>query len=831
MNRTKRFLLVSASVIVILLLVSNWVSPVQADKTKISTPIVAGTPSAQVDNPEMIDSKVPEGIKNTIQAYFELRYRLLSVSVPTDIQQDVFGELVSNRDDAKDFLVTETAKLAVERKWHELNKQRYAKYEYSLKYENIVVDTSAQTTVVSLAEFFEIVCERAMENSPQNPSSCATGALSHEITLRNEQGQWKIISDIYWDSWWYTFRKPGLSTDKILHNINIAMDMKASPMTILHNTSATMDFSCNLGSDDSAHPYERDAAVLYAQTHVYKDNGEYNPYYPDYNVEGEEWGDCTNFVSQAIYEDGDASMSIPNPLPTRTTGGQYQWYLLNGMQRASAWNDVGALHDFLVLPASWKEGPEGCEMTFENDEEFAERLAQIQVGDVIQYEKDSHLPGGDAAWDHSVIVVGRDENGVVQVASHSPDFREQNYDWTSYNDIRLIHIERSDGNLPIKTFIAVAGDDENTRDCDGYFLGNEVYLGKCDDGESITSGFRFNNVQIPQDATIKYAFITFSVDGTYTSPIKLKIYGEASGNSEPFTVSNPLANRPTTSSSAIWDVTEQWDLTDNHAGTASKYSFTTPQLASVLQEIVSHQNGWASGNSLSIIIKDNGSTTHRRVIAFERASWDPKLSPARLIIAYEGGSPLPTATPTVTATSTPTATPTSTPTPMPAPTETPVPTNTPGSEPTSPPSWWAPAENVLMKDEPAQKREAFSELLSQIRDQVLKSSPKGDAYVEMIYQHAPEIMKLLSQDENLRKRVKGLTLEIQPLLESVIGNEAEFKKPRLEKTWVEKAIVVLDGVREQASPSLRTEIDWWKKYLPSFAGKTGIEIWEMLPER
>jgi len=43
----------------------------------------------------------------------------------------------------------------------------------------------------------------------------------------------------------------------------------------------------------------------------------------------------------------------------------------------------------------------------------------------------------------------------------------------------------------------------------------------------------------------------------------------------------------------------------------------------------------------------------------------------------------------------------------PVPTETPMPTSTPGVEPTSPPPWWAPAENILMKDEPDQEREAF----------------------------------------------------------------------------------------------------------------------------
>lgn len=147
---------------------------------------------------------------------------MLSVSPPADIQQDVFGELVSSEDDdAKDFLATETAKLAVERKWYELNKLRYAKYEYALKYNDIVFDTSAQTATVSLLDNFEFIRESAVKSS--NPS-VSKGGMSHIIVLRNEQGQWKIISDTYWDSWWRQFRKPGLTTDEILQKINAKMD-------------------------------------------------------------------------------------------------------------------------------------------------------------------------------------------------------------------------------------------------------------------------------------------------------------------------------------------------------------------------------------------------------------------------------------------------------------------------------------------------------------------------------------------------------------------------------------------------------------------------------
>jgi len=202
--------------------------------TLVSTAMVhpileTGLPPSPTITPNATQAAQQEEIDNIIQAYFELRYQLLSVSPPADIQQNVFGELVSSGDDAKDFLATETAKLAVERKWYELNKLRYAKYEYSLKYNDIMFDASAQTATVSLLDNFEFTREWAVESRPNNPS-VTRGGTSHVIVLRNKQGQWKIISDTYWDSWWRQFRKPGLTTDEILHNIELKMQkLEAMP--------------------------------------------------------------------------------------------------------------------------------------------------------------------------------------------------------------------------------------------------------------------------------------------------------------------------------------------------------------------------------------------------------------------------------------------------------------------------------------------------------------------------------------------------------------------------------------------------------------------------
>ena len=61
---------------------------------------------------------------------------------------------------------------------------------------------------------------------------------------------------------------------------------------------------------------------------------------------------------------------------------------------------------------------------------------------------------------------------------------------------------------------------------------------------------------------------------------------------------------------------------------------------------------------------------------------------------------------------------------------------------------------MLMRDEPSQKREAFSDLLSRIRDQILLSDPKGKVYVQTIYCFVPGIARLPAKEERLRLQVR-----------------------------------------------------------------------------
>ena len=208
-----------------LLVQTDTFTPVLTSKLSPIPAIASPLPTQLTIVPTLnpTQAKQQTEIKGVIQVYFDIHYRALSVSPPEDFPEAGFGDLVSDGPDAKDFLATEMGKLAVERKHYELNKLRYVEYEYSLTYKDIIVDASAKMATVLLGELFEVIRESAVEANPEDPH-ISRGGLSHEIVLRNEQGEWKIVSHTYKDALWRTLRKPESTIDEILRSIEIMLE-------------------------------------------------------------------------------------------------------------------------------------------------------------------------------------------------------------------------------------------------------------------------------------------------------------------------------------------------------------------------------------------------------------------------------------------------------------------------------------------------------------------------------------------------------------------------------------------------------------------------------
>ena len=121
------------------------------------------------------------------------------------------------------------------------------------------------------------------------------------------------------------------------------------------------------------------------------------------------------------------------------------------------------------------------------------------------------------------------------------------------------------------------------------------------DGSSVqVIGIRFTNIDIPQGATIVSAYIQFQTDEVSTGAASLLIRGQDSDDAPAFTgVRYDASSRPLTDASVAWSPAD-WTVR-NEGGLNQR----TPDLAAVIQEIVS-RSGWAALNDLAFVVSGTG---------------------------------------------------------------------------------------------------------------------------------------------------------------------------------------------------------------------------------
>ncbi|MBA2665901.1 MAG: hypothetical protein H0U69_02575 [Trueperaceae bacterium] len=128
----------------------------------------------------------------------------------------------------------------------------------------------------------------------------------------------------------------------------------------------------------------------------------------------------------------------------------------------------------------------------------------------------------------------------------------------------------------------------------------------------VTIGLRYQNVDIPQGATITSATITFTRRASGSGTPTLVIRGHADDNTPAFvhggngTATFGISSRATTAASLEWTT----------PGTEA--TMTTPDLANVVQQIVDRP-GWTSGNALGFTITspNSSASNFRRADSFE----------------------------------------------------------------------------------------------------------------------------------------------------------------------------------------------------------------------
>ncbi len=149
--------------------------------------------------------------------------------------------------------------------------------------------------------------------------------------------------------------------------------------------------------------------------------------------------------------------------------------------------------------------------------------------------------------------------------------------------------------------------------------GNEVKFK--DDSNNDWNGLRFNNITIPAGATVTSAYLYLtSTDSRSNTPVDITVYGQ-DGTSSPATfaeVSSNLTSRSTTTANELWALGTWTSDTETQS----------PNLSSIVQEIVSDQSGLSNG-SIAFLLEGINSQERRAY------SWDndPNFAP-RLEITY-----------------------------------------------------------------------------------------------------------------------------------------------------------------------------------------------------
>jgi len=158
--------------------------------------------------------------------------------------------------------------------------------------------------------------------------------------------------------------------------------------------------------------------------------------------------------------------------------------------------------------------------------------------------------------------------------------------------------------------VAASSDDAEERNSTGQISTTSPDLDMTDGGSfQHTVGMRFNGVAIPVGATITSAYVQFQVDATNAAASSLNVQGELNANPLTFTTANSNISSRTRTVAAVPWAPVPWN-TVGAAGLDQR----TSDITSIVQEIIGLA-GWASGNSMAIII--DGAGTHTAV-AFNR---------------------------------------------------------------------------------------------------------------------------------------------------------------------------------------------------------------------
>ncbi len=342
-----------------------------------------------------------ESIKNVIQAYFILRYES-----EKNLAEEDFALVSVNKDpDAVQWLAREENRQNILRHNAELFNSQYLDYKFSLDY--ISLDINDAMSTVRLLENHWVRYEA-------NPDFVAHLAnMEHTLTLKKTDGRWRIVGDDYPVDM-INRALDTMSEEEILSNMqrNHEFQSLEAPASRIEMTATPSNLYSSMLA---TYPYNNSAAKSYADN-WYSGTGPVPNYIKSQPGWSSEWPtlyciytetDCTNFVSQALFEGTGYTYSQIDYFNPDYTHYMDWWYykFSPDVDGSYPWVRTSGLYDFLTTNTG--RGPFGNETN----------LCGLSPGDVIFMKAGSE-------WQHAVIVsdiIGSCNNATnIIIDSHSP---------------------------------------------------------------------------------------------------------------------------------------------------------------------------------------------------------------------------------------------------------------------------------------------------------------------------------------------------------------------------------------------------------------------------
>ncbi|MGQ8365093.1 PilC/PilY family type IV pilus protein [Glaciecola sp. 1036] len=197
--------------------------------------------------------------------------------------------------------------------------------------------------------------------------------------------------------------------------------------------------------------------------------------------------------------------------------------------------------------------------------------------------------------------------------------------FSDYGGPILFPINGIDASISPELIVPVTAGSDDAFEVGGNVYRNDSQLELTNGTDTVWTGLRFQELNIPRGATITSAVIRFTSAGINTGVSQIRIFGESVGNSNTFdSTTNNISSRTKTGAVINWNADNSFPLTDE--------VIATPDISAVVQEIV-NRGDWCGNNNMSFLLEGTSADVSSSRRAFSNEDGNSRAP--QLIITYD----------------------------------------------------------------------------------------------------------------------------------------------------------------------------------------------------